>query len=214
MLVCKRFMALVVAAGSLTVIHARTGSDELMNMVLAACRSPSLFLDSTYTNRVACFRRESVDAESRSLADVAMAFSLLHEIREGELLSGGSSLAQCQNLTSNVFYSAEIGVDSWLRWIAGVQYLCALNLADLDQTGFVVTTNALSRLEAVSLAGNDHALWSAFCGYMCKTNISICEVYKLNAALSLAHAGRMSEAAQYTNNLSAAAMDLFVRDLK
>ncbi len=212
---CKRFMTLVVAVCGLAVIHAGTGSDELINMVLSACRSPSQFLDSSYTNSIACFRRENVDAESRCLADVSLALSLFHEIREGELLSGvGSSLAQYQNLTSNVFYSVEIGADSWLRWFAGVQYICSLNLAGRDAEGFKVTTNALSRLETVAPVGGEHALWSAYCGYLCKTNISIREVYKLNAALSLAHSGRMAEVAPYTNDLSAAAMNLFVRDLE
>lgn len=188
---------------------------ELVDLTSEACSHAEQLLTDGFTNRISELRASSSSELERGAADLALAISLYYRLDHDESAIGNEAiLARHQTITSNLCYSIGQSTSDWIKYQSGFQYVCGLNYSGMDAEGFAASTNILERIRRERPVFEGTNFWSSYVKCTCGTNLSIQEAFRLNAALSLAHAGRMAEVAPYTNDLSAAAMDLFARDLE
>lgn len=210
-MVMKRVFLLVFFSGILCAHGTIISHNDLIDLTLQACVSPNIFLDHAYTNEVIGYRSTCTNAEMRCAADLSLAICLMYRMdNDGDCIGSDYCHEWHQSLVSNILATSELDSRSWIRYGAGVEYMCGLNYDSRFSEGYVVATNMLAQLATDPVNMEATNFWNGMMLLRGNEGLTPQMAFQLNAAMELAEQKRWSEVADYTNSLPVSAIETFL----
>lgn len=189
--------------------------NEFISRVSMSCANPGLLLTAAFTNDVITYRATCTNSPGQYAADLALAISLMHRMDCDEAcVANDEHFRRHQNLVSNIVYCSDLGVASWIRYAAAVEYMTGLNYGNQQDMAFSLSTNMVAK---IVLYPPDMAVtnfWNSMTIWMKSPNETLATVFRSNAAIWLAEHNRTEEMVSFTNSLPASAINILQDELE
>ena len=172
--------------------------NDLVERMIVACRAPSILLSDGFTNELVSYRAMQTNVWNQCVADIALSVAMMQRFDKHMDME---AYERHRQLSSNVFHSTLIPVDSWIHYAGAFEYVSGLNVGGEYEKGFEITTNQLRRLSEVSPDMGSTNYWMALMTFEGCTNATAEDIFKLNAAAEMLRQERQEEVGAYTNSL-------------
>lgn len=178
----------------------------LCTNVVAALSDEKILTSPSFTNQLHTYM-EGSDVCVRVLAGLVLSDSLLTVYdKSSDFAAYDEGFAFC----SNVLYSSELPTQSWQKSVASIFYAWALRIDGKKELALEVCRTALSTHLASPTTDIECAVWSAMSREDGLPEMSITNLLKLAAALSVPIERRLTDWGAYTNGLPAQAIQILL----